>query len=107
MDDSGLSGINECSNSLIDEPIENFICSDLDINVEPKEGLSDNTIANNKFDCDTDIIENTDGTNGSKINDRELILYQIASDQSILMKDLQLGRHPIPPQTKTETWIQK
>ena len=37
--------------------------------VEPKEVLSDNTIANNKFDFDTDIIENTDGSNGNKNND--------------------------------------
>ena len=38
---------------------------------------------------------------------KETILYQIVSDQSILMKYLQLGRYPIPPQTTTGTWIQK
>ena len=37
----------------------------------------------------------------------ETILCQFIPDQSILMKHLQLGRHPIPPQTTTETWIQK
>ena len=69
MDNSGLNRINQCNNSLIDEPIENFICSDLDMIVEPKESLSDNTIANNKFDCDTDIIENTDDSSGNRNND--------------------------------------
>ena len=36
----------------------------------------------------------------------EILLYQIVSDQSILMKHLQLRRHTILPQTM-ETWTQK
>ena len=37
----------------------------------------------------------------------ETLLYQIALDQSILMKQLQLMQHPILPQTTMKTWIQK
>ena len=37
----------------------------------------------------------------------EILLYKIVSDQSILMKHLQLRRHPMLPQTTTETWTQK
>ena len=36
----------------------------------------------------------------------KILLYQIVSDQPILMKDLELRRHPVLPQTTTETWIQ-
>ena len=37
----------------------------------------------------------------------ETLLYQIVLDQSILMKQLQLRRHPILPQTTMKTWIRK
>ena len=63
LDNNGINRINQCNNSLIDELIKNFVCSDLDIIVEPKESLSDTTIANNKFNCDAHIVENNDDNN--------------------------------------------
>ena len=69
LGNSGLNRINHCNNNLIDEPIENFICSDLDIIDEPKESLSDNIIVNNEFICDAHIVENTDGSNGNRNDD--------------------------------------
>ena len=36
----------------------------------------------------------------------KMLLDQIVSDQPILMKHLELRRHPTLPQTTTETWIQ-
>ena len=108
LGNSGLNKINHCNSNLIDEPIENFICSDLDVIDEPKESLSDNIIVNNEFNCDAHIVENNDDSNGNKNDDKmEILLYQIFSDQSILMKHLQLRRHPILPQTTTKIWIQK
>ena len=41
---SGLNRINHYNNNFIDDPIENFIYSGLDITDEPKESLSDNII---------------------------------------------------------------
>ena len=89
--------INHCNNNLIDEPIENFVCSDLDVIDKPKESLSDNIIVNNEFNpsshicrsykgktgkgglfgplilnrvnCDAHIIENTDDSNGNRNED--------------------------------------
>ena len=69
LDNSGLNRINQCNNNLIDEPIEDFIYSNLDINDEPKESLSDNIIADNKFNCDAHIVENTDDSNGNRNDD--------------------------------------
>ena len=37
LGNSGVKRINYCNNNLIDEPIENFICSDLDVIEKPKE----------------------------------------------------------------------
>ena len=36
----------------------------------------------------------------------KILLYQIISDQPILMEHLELRRHPILRKTTTETWIQ-
>ena len=69
LGNSGVKRINHCNNNLIDEPIENFICSDLDIIYEPKESLSDNIIVNNKFNCGAHIVENTDDSNGNRNDD--------------------------------------
>ena len=66
LGNSGLNRINHCNNSLIDEPIEIFICSDLDITDEPKESLSDNIILNNEFICDANITEIADDSNGNR-----------------------------------------
>ena len=69
LSNSGLNRINHCNNNLIDEPIENFICSDLDVIEKPKESLSDNIIVNNEFNCDAHIVENTDDSNGNRNDD--------------------------------------
>ena len=69
LGNSGVKTINHCNNNLIDEPIENFICSDLDIIYEPKESLSDNIIVNNEFNCDAHIVENTDDSNRNRNDD--------------------------------------
>ena len=69
LGNSAVKRINHCNNNLIDEPIENFICSDLDIIYEPKESLSDNIIVNNEFNCDAHIVENTDDSNGNSNDD--------------------------------------
>ena len=37
----------------------------------------------------------------------EILIYQTASDQSILIKQLQLKQHSILPQTTTQTWIKE
>ena len=71
LDNSGLNRINQCNNSLINEPIEKFIFSDLDIIVEPKEILSDNTIANKMFNSDAHIVKNTDDSNGNRNDDNK------------------------------------
>ena len=36
----------------------------------------------------------------------KMLLFQIVPDQPKLMKHLELGRHPILPQTTMDTWIQ-
>ena len=36
----------------------------------------------------------------------KILLYQILSDQPILIKHLELRLHPTLPQTTTEAWIQ-
>ena len=36
----------------------------------------------------------------------KILIYHIVSDQPILMKHLEFRRHPILPQTTTETWTQ-
>ena len=69
LGNSGVKRINHCNNNLIDEPIENFICSDLDITDKPKESLSDNIIINNDFNCDAHIVENTGDSNGNRNDD--------------------------------------
>ena len=46
--------------------LNNFICSDIDVIEKPKEGLSDNIIVNNEFNCDANIVENTDDSSGNK-----------------------------------------
>ena len=69
LDNNGINRINQCNNSLIDELIKNFVCSDLDIIVEPKESLSDTTIANNKCNCDAHIVENNDDNNRNRNDD--------------------------------------
>ena len=109
LDNSGLNRINQCNNSLIDEPIEIFICSELDIIVESKESLSDNnTIANNKSDCDTDIIGNTDESNENRNNDSNGNNTLSNFFRPININEtFTIGEHSIPPQTTTETWIQK
>ena len=61
--------MNHCNNNLIDEPTENFVCSNLDIINEAKESLSDNIIENNEFNCDTLTVENTDDSNGNRNDD--------------------------------------
>ena len=63
LSNSGLNRINHCNNNLIDEPIENFICSDLDI-IDNIIVLSDNIIVSNEFNFDAHIVENTNGSNG-------------------------------------------
>ena len=50
----------------IRKTIENIISSDLAITDEPKEGLSDNMIVNNEFNCDAHIVEHTDDSNGNR-----------------------------------------
>ena len=72
LGNSGLNRINHCNNNLTDEPIENLICSDLDITDEPKESLSDNINVNSEFNCDAHIVENTDDSNGI-----EVVLYGV------------------------------
>ena len=106
---SGRNRINYCNNDLIDERLENIICSDLHIIEEPTESLSDNITVHNEFHCNAQVIENTGDSNGNKkmVTTMEILLYQIVSDQSILMKHLQLMRHPLLPQTTAKTWIQK
>ena len=37
----------------------------------------------------------------------EILIYQTASDQSILIEQLQLKQHSILPQTTTQTWIKE
>ena len=37
----------------------------------------------------------------------EILIYQTASDQSILIKQLQLKQHSILPQTTAQTWIKE
>ena len=69
LDNSGVKKINHCNNSLIDEPTENFICSDLDTIDKPKESLSNNIIVNSEFKCDAHIVENTDDSNGNRNDD--------------------------------------
>ena len=69
LGNSGVKRINHCNNNLIDEPIENFICSDLDVIEKPKGSLSDNIIVNNEFNCDAHIVENTDDSNGNRNDD--------------------------------------
>ena len=63
LGNGGMKRINYCNDNLIDEPIENFFCSDLDVIEKPKGSLSDNTIVNNEFNCDAHIVENTDDSN--------------------------------------------
>ena len=63
LGNSGVKRINHCNNNLIDEPIENFICSDLDI-IDNIIVLSDNIIVSNEFNFDAHIVENTNGSNG-------------------------------------------
>ena len=48
--------------------MENFICSGIDVIEKLKESLSDN-IVNNEFNCDADIVENTDGSSGNRNHD--------------------------------------
>ena len=50
----------------IRKTIENIISSDLAVTDEPKEGLSDNMIVNNEFNCDPHIAEHTDDSNGNR-----------------------------------------
>ena len=69
LGNSGINKINYCNNNLIDEPIENFICSDLDIIDEPKENLSGNITVNNEFNCHACIVGNTDDSNGNRNDD--------------------------------------
>ena len=69
LGNSAVKRINHCNNNLIDEPIENFICSDLDVIEKPKGSLSDNIIVNNEFNCDAHIVENTDDSNGKRNDD--------------------------------------
>ena len=69
LGNSGVKRINHCNNNLIDEPIENFICSDLDVIEKHEESLSDNIIVNNEFNCDVHIVENTDDSNGNSNDD--------------------------------------
>ena len=68
--------------------------------------MSDN-IVNNEFNCDADIVENTDDSSGNRnMIAMKILLYQIISDQPLLMKHLELRRHPILRKTTTETWTQ-
>ena len=69
MGNSGLPRINHCSNNLIDEPVEKFICRDLDIIDKPTESLSDKIILSNDFNCDTHIIENIEDSNENRNDD--------------------------------------
>ena len=108
LDNNGINRINQCNNSLIDELIKDFVCSDLDIIVEPKESLSDTTIAN--ISLIVTLISSKIMMTTTEIETMiamKTLLYQIVLDQSILMKQLQLRRHPILPQTTMKTWIQK
>ena len=84
LSNSGLNRINHCNNNLIDEPIENFICSDLDVIEKPKESLSDNitvtslivTLISSKILMTATEIE--------MMIAMKILLYQIISDQPIL-----------------------
>ena len=106
LDNSGVKRINHCNNNLIDEPIENFICSDLDVIEKPKESLSDNIIVTSLI---VTLISSKILMTATEIEMMivmKILLYQIISDQPILMEHLELRRHPILRKTTTETWIQ-
>ena len=66
LGNSGLNRINHCNDNLIDEPIENSVCSDLYIIDEPKESLSDTVIVNRDLNCDTHIVQNTNDSSENR-----------------------------------------
>ena len=45
---------------------KDIISSDVAITDKPKEGLSDNMIVNNEFNCGAHIVEHTDDSNGNR-----------------------------------------
>ena len=55
-----MSAIDRFDCNLVDEPIENIICSDLDIIDKPKDCL-----IISEFNCDSHIFEDTDDSNGN------------------------------------------